>query len=115
MLPAYIRNTAKGEDEDEALNNALVWVNNVSKKKLLGSLMQIRSVLFAMETVPKTHTENCSNPLLEQLEDNMKETLGRISDYSGICQPEDIIRMCNIPSPKMTEEDLVTEKKILLL
>ena len=33
VLPAYLKNTEKGENEDEALNNALVWVNNVSKKK----------------------------------------------------------------------------------
>ena len=33
--------------------------------------------------------------------------------YDYTCQPEDIIRMCNIPSPQMTEEDLIIEKKIL--
>lgn len=32
VLPAYLKNTEKGENEDEALNNALVWVNNVSKR-----------------------------------------------------------------------------------
>ncbi len=252
VLPAYLKNIEKGESEDEALNNALIWVNNVSKKRLLGSLVQLKSALFTMEITPKTHTENSSNPFLTQLENNMKDTLNRISNFSGIylsysvssgnhslkiepyiitpaengcyvevghnnaygvthwgtvmmnginhlyltfnenqppqlalyhiclklpmydrppflrglytcfdynynpvarrilfvkhsdsiardefmklkgelkayevlnekeqayydytCQPEDIIRMCNIPSPKMTEEDLVTEKKIL--
>lgn len=42
VLPAYLKNTEKGENEDEALNNALVWVNNVSKKKLLGSLANLK-------------------------------------------------------------------------
>mgnify|MGYP000090271603 CR=1 FL=1 len=31
--------------------------------------------------------------------------------YQYTCQPEDIIRICNIPSPTMTEEDLDMEKK----
>ena len=35
--------------------------------------------------------------------------------YDYTCQAEDIIRMCNIPSPRMTEEDLIVEKKILSL
>ena len=35
VLPAYLKNIEKGESEDEALNNALIWVNNVSKKRLL--------------------------------------------------------------------------------
>lgn len=33
--------------------------------------------------------------------------------YDYTCKTEDIIRMCNIPSPQMTDEDLVIEKKIL--
>ena len=31
VLPAYLK-TQKRRNEDEALNNALVWVNNVSKR-----------------------------------------------------------------------------------
>lgn len=34
--------------------------------------------------------------------------------YNYTCQPGDIIRMCNIPSPHMTEEDLTIEKKYYL-
>ncbi len=33
VLPAYLKNIEKGETQDEALQNALMWVNNVSKKK----------------------------------------------------------------------------------
>lgn len=33
--------------------------------------------------------------------------------YDYTCKTEDFIRMCNIPSPQMTDEDLVIEKKIL--
>ena len=35
--------------------------------------------------------------------------------YQYTCQPEDIIRICNIPSPTMTEEDLDMEKKLLTI
>lgn len=35
--------------------------------------------------------------------------------YDYTCQPEDIIRMCNIPSPQMKEDDLLREKEILRL
>lgn len=35
--------------------------------------------------------------------------------YDYTCQPEDIIRMCNIPSPQMKEYDLLREKEILRL
>ncbi|CDA70192.1 putative uncharacterized protein [Phocaeicola coprocola CAG:162] len=84
VLPAYLKNTEKGENEDEALNNALVWVNNVSKKKLLGSLANLKNSLFAMEIIPKSPSENKINPFLTQLENNMQETLNRISYFSGI-------------------------------
>lgn len=84
VLPAYLKNTEKGENGDEALNNALVWVNNVSKKKLLGSLANLKNSLFAMEIIPKSPSENKINPFLTQLENNMQETLNRISYFSGI-------------------------------
>lgn len=35
--------------------------------------------------------------------------------YDYTCGKEDVIRMCNILSPKMNEEDLVMEKKLLSL
>lgn len=50
VLPAYLKNIEKGETQDEALQNALMWVNNVSKKKLLGSLANLKSSLFAVDT-----------------------------------------------------------------
>ncbi len=33
--------------------------------------------------------------------------------YNYTCQSSDYIKMCAIPSPKLNEEDLITEKKIL--
>ena len=229
VLPAYFKNREKGMSGEEALNNALVWVNNVSKKKLLGSLARLKDSLFSTDYQAKAVQEDARCPFLVQLENNMRETMGRIFNFSGIyisysissgsrslkvepyliapaefnhlylmfnenpspqlslfyiclklpmydhppflrglyqcfdynynpvarrillvkhsdsiardeflrlkgelkapealdekekvyydytCQTEDIIRMCNIPSPRMTEEDLIVEKKILSL
>ena len=225
VLPAYFKNLEKGMSEEEALHNALVWVNNVSKKKLLGSLARLKDSLFSTDYQAKAVREDTRCPFLAQLENNMQETMGRIFNFSGIytsysnaygvthwgtalmngfnhlylmfnenpspqlslfyiclklpmydrppflrglylcfdynynpvarrilfvkhsdsvardeflklkgelkalealdekekmyydytCQAEDIIRMCNIPSPRMTEEDLIVEKKILSL
>ena len=186
VLPAYFKNLEKGMGEEEALHNALVWVNNVSKKKLLGSLARLKDSLFSTDYQAKAVREDTRCPFLAQLENNMQETMGRIFNFSGIytsysdplghgsdervqssvpdvqwkpfaptlfvlhlpeapdvrpsafparalpkalealdekekmyydytCQAEDIIRMCNIPSPRMTEEDLIVEKKILSL
>ena len=35
--------------------------------------------------------------------------------YSYTCREGDVIRMCNIPTPQMTTDDLTLEKKILEL
>ena len=51
VMPAYFKNLDKGMPEDNALDEALIWVNNVSKKKLLGSLDKMKAALFAMEAV----------------------------------------------------------------
>lgn len=84
VLPAYFKETEKGCNEDEALDKALVWVNNVSKKKLLGSLPVLRNALFTMEIVPQSHKDTSPNPFLCALECNLKETANQIANYSGI-------------------------------
>ncbi len=84
VLPAYQKNREKGEEEEVALDNALVWVNNVSKKKLLGSLAHLKSSLYAIDLSSKPRQENNYNPFLSQLENNMKETLNRIAPFCGI-------------------------------
>jgi hypothetical protein len=56
----------------------------IIKKKLLGSLANLKNSLFAMEIIPKSPSENKFNPFLAQLENNMQETLNRISYFSGI-------------------------------
>ena len=84
VLPAYFKNLEKGMSEEEALHNALVWVNNVSKKKLLGSLVRLKDSLFSTDYQAKAVHEDTRCPFLAQLENNMQETMGRIFNFSGI-------------------------------
>ena len=84
VLPAYFKNREKGMSGEEALNNALVWVNNVSKKKLLGSLARLKDSLFSTDYQAKAVHEDTRCPFLAQLENNMQETMGRIFNFSGI-------------------------------
>lgn len=84
VLPAYFKELQKGCEENEALDKALVWVNNVSKKKLLGSLSVLKNVLFTMNAVPQKQKETSANPFLDALDYNMKESVNQITNYSGI-------------------------------
>lgn len=84
VLPAYFKEIEKGTDEKEALDKALVWVNNVSKKKLLGSLPTLKSTLFSMEALPQRNKVLPNNPFLETLGCNLKESVNQIPNYSGI-------------------------------
>ena len=84
VLPEYFKNLKNGMEENEALDHALVWVNNVSKKKLLSSLAKFKRALFAMEAFPKPQNEEEDNPFFSLLNTNMQETVSRINNYSGI-------------------------------
>ena len=69
VFPAYFKNVEKGMDDNEALDNALMWVNNLSKKKLFGLLPQMKQALFAMEVVVKEKPDSM-NPFLSEQEHN---------------------------------------------
>lgn len=84
VLPAYFKNIDKGMSEEDALDNALVWVNNVSKKKLLGSVADMKSALSAMEVLPKQNTEDDGNPYISVIEKVLKSAVGQVTDFSGI-------------------------------
>ena len=70
VLPAFFKNIEKGESHEAALDNALIWVNNVSKKKLLGSIPAMKKVLFSDDIIPVVPESETTNPF--------------ISTYSGI-------------------------------
>ena len=83
VFPTYFKNVEKGMDEDDALDNALVWVNNLSKKKFLGSLPQMKQELFVMDVAVKEKSDG-RNPFLDELEYNANRSVNYIANYSGI-------------------------------
>lgn len=84
VLPAYFRNIEQGEGEDEALDHALVWVNNVSKKKLLGSVPSMLSSLSAMDSPSGAGTfSGASNPFLSAVGKGMSDAVKGIAPFSG--------------------------------
>ena len=81
VLPTYIE-VLHTHTSEEALDEALALVNNVSKKRLLGNLSSTKLLLMEMEP---EHREGASgNPLLKLLEEQMKESVQEVFNYSGI-------------------------------
>lgn len=84
VLPEYISNTDKGKSEDEALDEALVWVNNVSKKKLLGQLDKMKAALFAMNAAPKASGRRTGNTHIDAISRAMSDSVNGATDFSGM-------------------------------
>lgn len=84
VLPAYIKNRDKGMETDEALDASLVWVNNISKKKLLNMLPKLKEGIFNVDMTVKSKDTNTVIPFIETLVYNLHETVNRINTFSGI-------------------------------
>ena len=84
VLPEYSKNLGNGLPEDEALDNALTWVNNVSKKKLLSSLGKVKAALFGMEAAP-VQVEACrGNDFLDAIGREMQAAVPSAAGLSGV-------------------------------
>lgn len=90
VFPTYFKNIEQGMSVDEALSAALVWVNNVSKKKFLGSLAALKDVLYTTDfhspaAVADDDAVSAASmpPLLQQIERNMQQTADRLFNISG--------------------------------
>lgn len=84
VIPYYKKNLAKGQTQEEALDDALIWVNNVSKKKLLSSLPDIKSSLQTVKPVVIKDKGNDRNPFLADIRQAMEDCCKSITNYSGI-------------------------------
>lgn len=84
VMPEYFKNKDKGMPEDEALDGALVWVNNVSKKKLLGQLDKMKAALFAMDAAPKVASGNADNMHRDIIAHAMKGAVDGCTALSGM-------------------------------
>lgn len=80
VLPAYL-NLQKTKTQEEALDEALALVNNVSKKRLLGNLSGMKERLFDLE--PDQETNNMGNTFLKLLEKEMQGSVEEVYNYSG--------------------------------
>ena len=100
VLPSYFKNIEKGESEDDALDHALVWVNNVSKKKLFSSLPAMMSALAAMDAGPGLGQKGGGNPLLSTIGRGMRDAVRLCGPYCGTYMSYSISSNCS----KMKEE-----------
>lgn len=60
VLPTYISCINKGNNEEEALDYALSQVNNVSRKRFIGNLKELKERLYELE--PAITTGQKGNP-----------------------------------------------------
>ncbi len=81
VLPAYI-DFLKTRTPDDALDEALALVNNVSKKRLLNNVSSMKLLLLEME--PEQQSETDGNPLVKLFGMEMKESIQDVYNYSGI-------------------------------
>lgn len=82
VLPTFLKLIHKGESEDAALDYALSQVNNVSKKRLLNNLEEMKNQLMNLE--PPTQTGTKPNPFLDMLTEEMHRSIQDVDNYSGI-------------------------------
>lgn len=82
VLPTYIGEVKKGIAEEEALDYALSQVNNVSKKRLLGSLESMKARLLELE--PPQEGEKRKSPFWEMMAKESRASAQKANNYSGI-------------------------------
>ena len=68
---------------DEALDEALALVNNVSKKRLLNNVGSVRLLLQEMEPDVQSEAEN-GNSFIKLLGKEAKESVQEVYNYSGM-------------------------------
>ena len=84
VLPAYLKNVDKGMAHDEALDNALIWVNNVSKNRLLGSISAMIEILSEMDVpVWDDYRSDKGMSVIAELRRAMNASVRLASDYCG--------------------------------
>lgn len=83
VLPAYVSALSSGTSEEESLDSALLLVNNVSKKKLLGTIEPFYEKLSKIEPRFLSQTSN-ERPFLDDIEKEAIKYIGNVSNYSGL-------------------------------
>lgn len=81
VLPTYFE-SLKAKLPDEALDHALTLVNNVSKRRLLANLPDMLSRLDELQPLLQSHPG--TNPFLEQLNDEIQQSVLQVENISGL-------------------------------
>ena len=81
VLPAYI-DLLKTRTPDEALDEALALVNNVSKKRLLNNVGSVRLLLQEMEPDVQSEAEN-GNSFIKLLGKEAKESVQEVCNHQN--------------------------------
>lgn len=68
---------------DEALNGALVWVNNVSKRRLVASMASMKATLMATDVEPGQVAGGGVNPYAASLNHIMAKAAEDVGSYAG--------------------------------
>ena len=82
VLPTFVSCVKKDMPKEEALDYALSQVNNVSKKRLLGNLTELKEALFELE--PTINSGQKDNPFMNMLTEEMLRSAQDVYNYSGI-------------------------------
>lgn len=82
VLPAYI-DLLRTRTPNEALDDSLALVNNVSKKRLLNNVVSMKLLLQEMEPEQQSEAES-GNSFIKLLGKEMKESVRDVFNYSGI-------------------------------
>lgn len=81
VLPAYFEGL-KNCPQEEALEHALVLVNNISKRRLLSILPDLLERLDKLE--PAVNDTRKANPFLEHLQEEVKPSIHRVDNICGL-------------------------------
>ena len=83
VIPAYTKNRAKGMAAAEAIDGALVWVNNVSKRRLLASVTPMKATLMATDVEPGQVAGGGVNPYAASLNHIMAKAAEAVGSHAG--------------------------------
>ena len=88
VLPTYFEEL-KNCSHEEALDHAIVLVNNISKRRLLSVLPELLERLGKME--PNMQSDRKANPFLEHLQEEILLSTTRVDNICGLYTrlPED--------------------------
>ena len=81
VLPAYFEEL-KNCPHEEALDHAIVLVNNISKRRLLSILPELLERLDGME--PNMQSDRKANPFLEHLQEEIQLSTTRVDNICGL-------------------------------